>query len=72
MKSLESRLIAFMESQGVGLVSLWSAANGLYDNCMQSPDKSNGARIAGIIKAANNSDRLERSGDNIYLRETNK
>ena len=37
---------------------IWTVANILYDGCMNSPNKSNGARIANIHKVAEKSDKL--------------
>lgn len=37
----------------------WDLANLIYDNCMNMPNKSNGARISNIKRACFKSDKIE-------------
>ncbi len=65
--SLEEKIIDVFKRERRWTMTLWSVTNGVYDGCMGKPNKSNGARVSGIIKAANKSDYLERCGDQIVM-----
>ena len=46
---LIDKIIAHLKT--VRTASSWELANAIYDNCMNFPHRSNGAKIASIVKA---------------------
>ena len=54
--TIETRIIDVLSH--TSNASAWEIANHLYNNCMHTPNPSNGARIATIVKACHKSSRI--------------
>jgi hypothetical protein len=67
--SLCNKIVTYFVLSGHSMLSTWELGNALYNNSLQSSNKSNGAIIANIVKAANKCKHLSHENGYIHFKE---